>query len=183
MTILLLSPFLIIYLVFFMDVTFNIFILLFFFFSSIMADNYNILSDRRVAGALLAVGSATIVVTIYHFVVLCCCNRRPTNPGPRGQSQQSRPDTVEIRNSIEASLVQLIPAQKYEKGMSLVGEDVTCVVCLGEFEEGEELRTLPECKHSFHVHCIDMWLYSHLNCPICRANATPSPVNFSTILS
>lgn len=56
----------------------------------------------------------------------------------------------------------------------MVGDDNTCAVCLCEFEEGDELRTLPECLHSFHVPCIDMWLYSHPNCPICRADATPS---------
>ncbi|CAN0854900.1 RING-H2 finger protein ATL65 [Linum grandiflorum] len=51
----------------------------------------------------------------------------------------------------------------------------TCAICLCEFEEGEELKTLPECMHSFHVGCIDMWLYSHSNCPMCRTDAAPSP--------
>jgi hypothetical protein len=46
---------------------------------------------------------------------------------------------------------------------------------LSEFEEGEELRTLPECLHSYHVECIDMWLHSHTNCPMCRTDTTPSP--------
>ncbi|TQD85191.1 hypothetical protein C1H46_029279 [Malus baccata] len=57
-------------------------------------------------------------------------------------------------------------------GLVLVG-DGTCAVCLGEFKEGEYFRTLPECSHSFHVQCIDMWLYSQPSCPVCRANATP----------
>lgn len=48
----------------------------------------------------------------------------------------------------------------------------TCTVCL---EDREELRTLPECMHSFHMPCIDMWLSLHSSCPICRSNATPSP--------
>lgn len=30
-------------------------------------------------------------------------------------------------------------------------------------------RDLPKCHHGFHVECIDMWLSSHTNCPICRA--------------
>ncbi|GAB2211129.1 hypothetical protein Droror1_Dr00016421 [Drosera rotundifolia] len=42
-------------------------------------------------------------------------------------------------------------------------------VCLTEFEEGEDLRLLPMCSHAFHVFCIDTWLRSHKNCPLCRA--------------
>lgn len=53
-------------------------------------------------------------------------------------------------------------------------EGGTCAVCLGEFEEGEELRKFPECMHCFHVACIDTWLCSHSSCPVCRSNATPS---------
>ncbi|CAA0834226.1 RING-H2 finger protein ATL2 [Striga hermonthica] len=43
-----------------------------------------------------------------------------------------------------------------------------CAVCLLEFEEREIVRLLPNCGHSFHVHCIDMWFHSHSTCPICR---------------
>lgn len=45
-----------------------------------------------------------------------------------------------------------------------------CSVCLGEFREEESLRLLPKCSHAFHVQCIDTWLRSHSNCPLCRAN-------------
>ncbi|MED6123643.1 hypothetical protein PIB30_051054, partial [Stylosanthes scabra] len=48
-------------------------------------------------------------------------------------------------------------------------EELECVICLSGFEEGEVGRTLPKCGHAFHVECIDMWLSSHCNCPICRA--------------
>ncbi|KAJ6909571.1 hypothetical protein NC652_020524 [Populus alba x Populus x berolinensis] len=46
--------------------------------------------------------------------------------------------------------------------------------CLGDFEGGEQLRELPERLHSYHVACIDMWLYSHSSCPMCRTDATHS---------
>ena len=48
-------------------------------------------------------------------------------------------------------------------------EELECVICLSGFEEGEVGRSLPKCGHVFHVECIDMWLSSHCNCPICRA--------------
>ncbi|KAL2332990.1 hypothetical protein Fmac_014203 [Flemingia macrophylla] len=48
-------------------------------------------------------------------------------------------------------------------------DELECVICLSSFEGGEVGRCLPKCGHGFHVECIDMWLSSHSNCPICRA--------------
>jgi hypothetical protein len=48
-------------------------------------------------------------------------------------------------------------------------EELECVICLSYIEKGEFVRKLPKCGHVFHVECIDMWLNSHCNCPICRS--------------
>lgn len=48
-------------------------------------------------------------------------------------------------------------------------EELECVICLSDIEKGEIGRCLPRCGHAFHMECIDMWLSSHCNCPICRA--------------
>ena len=45
-------------------------------------------------------------------------------------------------------------------------EEATCLICIMEFEEGEELRALP-CLHTYHCECIDDWLKQHRSCPIC----------------
>ncbi|ESQ48003.1 hypothetical protein EUTSA_v10020783mg [Eutrema salsugineum] len=54
------------------------------------------------------------------------------------------------------------------KTSAAVGDCRDCAVCLLEFEEGDYVRTLPLCFHAFHLECIDEWLRSHPNCPLCR---------------
>lgn len=43
-----------------------------------------------------------------------------------------------------------------------------CAVCLSEIARGEKFRMLPNCRHWFHVDCIDTWFQSHATCPVCR---------------
>ncbi|KAL3731885.1 hypothetical protein ACJRO7_028705 [Eucalyptus globulus] len=44
----------------------------------------------------------------------------------------------------------------------------SCSICLGEYEESDVLRLLPECGHFFHMECVDPWLRLHATCPVCR---------------
>ncbi|KGN47956.1 RING-H2 finger protein ATL40 [Cucumis sativus] len=53
------------------------------------------------------------------------------------------------------------------------GGGVECAVCLSAIVDGETARILPNCKHVFHVECIDKWFGSHSTCPICRTEAAP----------
>ncbi|KAL5854999.1 hypothetical protein ACOSQ4_004801 [Xanthoceras sorbifolium] len=69
---------------------------------------------------------------------------------------------------LQPSVISSITVCKYKKGDGLV-EGTECSVCLNEFQEDETLRLLPKCNHAFHIPCIDTWLRSHINCPMCRA--------------
>ncbi|GMT27319.1 hypothetical protein PFISCL1PPCAC_18616 [Pristionchus fissidentatus] len=58
------------------------------------------------------------------------------------------------------------------------GDEVDpCTVCMCEFEEDDEVRSLP-CAHAFHSRCIDRWLSYNKKCPNCRVdldrNASPT---------
>ncbi|XP_020580744.1 probable E3 ubiquitin-protein ligase ATL44 [Phalaenopsis equestris] len=82
------------------------------------------------------------------------------------------------RNDVETR--QWIPAFKYRKKERGIGGEEgeaahECAVCLSAFDEGEEVRQLPPCGHSFHADCIDMWLSSHSSCPVCRGSVLPTP--------
>ncbi|KAK8463890.1 hypothetical protein PHAVU_011G067550 [Phaseolus vulgaris] len=73
---------------------------------------------------------------------------------------------------LEFCVVQSLPTIEFKRneGEQEKGSNVECAICLGEFEEGEWLKHLPQCSHRFHVSCIDTWFQSHSNCPLCRAS-------------
>ncbi|PWA41183.1 Zinc finger, RING/FYVE/PHD-type [Artemisia annua] len=68
----------------------------------------------------------------------------------------------------------------FKKSDNLI-EGSDCSVCLSEFQDEETLRLLPKCNHAFHIPCIDTWLSSHTNCPLCRAGILSS--RMSSVLS
>ena len=65
--------------------------------------------------------------------------------------------------------IESIALTRYQAGAGMP-RAADCSVCLGEFQDGELLRLLPNCGHAFHVPCIGTWLRAHVNCPLCRAN-------------
>lgn len=79
-------------------------------------------------------------------------------------------------NCIDGKLFQAkSPSVLYEKvklnilGLSAKGK-YECSICMCEVEDNDKVRVL-DCKHAFHVRCIDPWvLQSHSICPLCRMN-------------
>ncbi|CAG8779733.1 15739_t:CDS:2, partial [Racocetra fulgida] len=65
----------------------------------------------------------------------------------------------------------------------ITDDQLTCPICLGDFESGEELRILP-CHHQYHITCIDPWLLdiSPL-CPMCKADYTSWKINSVTTIN
>lgn len=81
-----------------------------------------------------------------------------------------QPPPPEMR--LDKSVVASLPTFVYHmNGAAPQSDGLECAVCLCEFQENEKGRLLPNCRHSFHIDCIDMWFLSHTTCPICRASA------------
>ncbi|KAL3620960.1 hypothetical protein CASFOL_035872 [Castilleja foliolosa] len=80
---------------------------------------------------------------------------------------------------LQPSIIGAITIVKFKKGDGLI-DGTSCSVCLSEFEEDETLRLMPKCNHAFHMSCIDTWLRSHTNCPICRAGIVSTSARLSS---
>ncbi|KAJ1485463.1 hypothetical protein T484DRAFT_2423632 [Baffinella frigidus] len=48
-----------------------------------------------------------------------------------------------------------------------------CAICLGEYEEGENVLTLP-CLHRFHERCVTLWFKRATKCPLCKNQVAAS---------
>ncbi|KAL6131015.1 hypothetical protein ACLB2K_069393 [Fragaria x ananassa] len=57
------------------------------------------------------------------------------------------------------------------------GDASTCSICLCDYREFEMLRMMPECRHHFHLMCLDAWLKLNGSCPVCRNSPLPTPLS------
>lgn len=98
----------------------------------------------------------------------------PRNRVERRQMNEANPDGPSLQfhsQALESSITQSLPISQFKKNNEEQNQMHTdCAVCLGEFEEGEWLKHLPNCTHTFHVSRIDTWFQSHSNCSLCRAH-------------
>ena len=126
--------------------------------------------------SLAGIITSSLVIVAYHLILVRYClwrrrqqqlNNRHLQEMPGGQSK-----------GVDQKILDTIPILSYstKKG----ADQIECVVCLGELEEGDMVRLLPNCRHEFHVLCIDKWFMAHSNCPVCRspivAPIIPPPV-------
>lgn len=56
----------------------------------------------------------------------------------------------------------------------------SCTICLSDFEKGDSVKQVAECKHTFHKHCLEKWLERRFVCPNCnleiRTGHNPPPI-------
>ncbi|XP_076947981.1 NEP1-interacting protein 2-like [Bidens hawaiensis] len=77
---------------------------------------------------------------------------------------------------LSEEVIHDLPSYIFE-GLSEVNQkdtcnETNCAICLEDFENKEEVRELPSCRHMFHINCIDEWLIRQGSCPICRRDVT-----------
>ncbi|WOH01760.1 hypothetical protein DCAR_0521145 [Daucus carota subsp. sativus] len=139
-------------------------------------------------GVLGIMATAFVLVGYYIFVNKCCLNWQQIDPLRRFSVVQTRRNQDLLMDyspswqsrGLDDLLIREIPTFQYSKSQGDLMSLYKCVVCLNEFQEQDTIRILPSCKHGFHLDCIDIWLQSNDNCPLCRlsiSGATRYPID------
>ncbi|KAJ1416582.1 Zinc finger, RING-type [Sesbania bispinosa] len=123
--------------------------------------------------------TSIILISYLTFVTKFCSNWHQINPlrwisNLRAQQNEDPFIAFSPRmwiQGLDESVIQEIPTFQFIKGEGGDDQSVySCVVCLTEFQEQDMLKALPNCSHAFHLDCIDIWLQTNSNCPLCRSS-------------
>lgn len=125
-------------------------------------------------------GICTIfLIVTYHQILHRSCCRTQVSYMLRNRAQRHRineenhvdPSLQFQSQGLDSHIARSLPIVQFKKmnDAEMAEKTTECAVCLGEFEEGNWIKHLPNCCHVFHVSCIDIWFQTHSSCPLCRA--------------
>ncbi|KAL7137481.1 hypothetical protein ABFS83_10G095300 [Erythranthe nasuta] len=123
------------------------------------------------------IGTCIAIIAYHLFLVQYCISTRR-------RSTAAAEDHADPPAGVDVKLLQTIPILTYAavKGGAGGADQDECVVCLGELMDEEKVRLLPNCRHAFHVPCIDLWFAAHASCPMCRSPIAEAVIAESPIL-
>jgi hypothetical protein len=133
-------------------------------------------------------GSVTTAVVVVALIWFTCCYYRSAPPlipehlgalrvgVPVGQPRPGQVNGVGAAGAggLRQEDVEAIPAFEYQRKTGAPAEQ--CAVCINVVRNGEMVRRLPSCGHTFHAPCVDGWLCAHATCPMCRADVKVAAV-------
>lgn len=98
-----------------------------------------------------------------------------------GISAQVRTETYEMLSDLHDVPVDTKLRTLLEKTSIMINKqpEFRCIICYENIQQyslelgyddinRSMIRTINDCKHSFHIECIDTWLQDHTKCPVCR---------------
>ncbi|OIS98040.1 ring-h2 finger protein atl52, partial [Nicotiana attenuata] len=131
--------------------------------------------------SMIGIFCTALALVIYHFILTKYCLRRSTQQTIDSTVQRPNSETHNLAKGIDQKILEKIPILAFnsilKNGLFRVDQN-ECSVCLGELEDEEMVRLLPNCRHAFHVPCIDQWFVAHASCPVCRSSITETHVMY-----
>ncbi|XP_073029140.1 RING-H2 finger protein ATL67-like [Primulina eburnea] len=92
-------------------------------------------------------------------------------------AEDDESDSQNVVVGLDQAVINSYPKFVFSKGNGNAGNENVCSICLCEYREAEMLRMLPDCRHCFHVMCVDAWLKLNASCPVCRNSPLPTPLS------
>ncbi|KAJ6767626.1 RING-H2 FINGER PROTEIN ATL71-RELATED [Salix koriyanagi] len=121
-----------------------------------------------------------LIVALVAYSCSCCVQEPSTYPiTNQGSSVADRGSVVIDIGLNEATLASYSKVLYSQAKLQHEGNDsrpFCCSICLGDYEDNDMLRFLPDCGHVFHLKCVDCWLKQHSTCPMCRNSLAPTPL-------
>lgn len=131
-------------------------------------------------GIGVSVGILLLITTITLASYFCTRTQQPPPP----VTHRTTLDPPDLQNfvvdiglhdkTIDSYLKMLYSEAKLQKTYSTAS---CCSICLADYKGNDTLRLLPDCKHLFHLKCVDPWLRLHPTCPVCRTSPIPTPLS------
>ncbi|MCD7448287.1 hypothetical protein HAX54_040400 [Datura stramonium] len=137
------------------------------------------INSKLMISALISISIVVFLVTILRIYIRCLIRHRRPAQGRATTTLLYTSGNVEPcpKNGLDSSVITSLPIFLYKKSDPHDHDIIVeCSICLSTIEDGEFVRILPNCKHNFHVECIDKWFNCHSTCPICRTEAEPRPL-------
>lgn len=76
---------------------------------------------------------------------------------------------MKIEGMITEELFQIVfPKSIYHPKLNEKFKQTNCVICLEDYEIGEQTVKIPICEHKFHEPCLYSWIMKDQCCPICK---------------
>ncbi|RWR81340.1 RING-H2 finger protein ATL66-like protein [Cinnamomum micranthum f. kanehirae] len=115
---------------------------------------------------LIILFSICLVFTLICLYAKWMCRYRQLAASGTGSPQLHLPSRAQS-TGLDPLAINSLPIHLHH---SPAAGEVQCCICLSSFQKGEKVKVLPDCNHSFHPECVDMWLSHQSSCPLCRAS-------------
>lgn len=136
-------------------------------------------NGRIMMTAIICLFVVIVLVLMLHIYARCAFRRHARRRAALrqfsigGGTEQIRLNEHEPKRGLNPSVISSLPSFVYKQVDYHIDHTIECSVCISSLEDEEIARILPNCNHTFHAECIDMWLVTHSTCPICRMEAEP----------